>query len=249
MKINNGYYIKARCIKDSKIAHATPCVREVWDWILREVNHQDTKVCKRGECIRSISDIQEGLSWFIGWRKVTYKRHSCENATKWLRKAGMIATTKAARGMLIKVLNHAKYNDLKNYECRTECRTDSRTRAGHVPNHKQEGKKERKKKPSNEGKQASEFGDPKINLILRALLKATQRTDFSESRAKQRQYGKHLLALLDRIGKEQFKRRLDNFLSDDFNFKRSSSIRVVYQGLKSEPVGEKINQKNHLVII
>ena len=118
--IKGGYYMKARKIQDSKIAHASPCIREIWDWLLKECNHTETKVCKRGECLTSYKEIIEGLSWYIGWRKMTYKKHDCENTMKWLKKATMITTRKTTRGMFISVVNYDKYQDPKNYENLTE---------------------------------------------------------------------------------------------------------------------------------
>jgi hypothetical protein len=78
MTIKGGYYLKARCIEDSDIAHAPPHVREIWDYLLRTVNYKDKKtngiIIKRGQTMRSYSDIQEALSWKVGWRKMTYSK-------------------------------------------------------------------------------------------------------------------------------------------------------------------------------
>ena len=43
-KIKGGYYIKARQIQDSEIAHSPPHFREIWDWLIKEANHKDKKV-------------------------------------------------------------------------------------------------------------------------------------------------------------------------------------------------------------
>jgi len=102
--IKGGYYIKARCIQNSEIAHAPPHVREIWDWLLKEANHTDKKVSgiiiKRGQCFRSYKDIQEGLHWMVGWRKHKYSKNQCEIAMKWLTKRQMIHTAKTTRGMI-----------------------------------------------------------------------------------------------------------------------------------------------------
>lgn len=114
--IPGGYYIKARKIQESHIAHAAPYVREIWDWLLKEANHSDTKVCKRGELVRTYDDILEGLCWYVGWRKMKYKKHDCENAMKYLKKHGMVATTKTTRGLKIHIENYDYYQNPKNYE-------------------------------------------------------------------------------------------------------------------------------------
>ena len=119
-KIKGGYYMKARCIQDSEISIMPPYIREIWDWLLKEANHSDKKSnglsIKRGQLIRTFKDIQEGLKWMIGWRKMTYKKWQCENAMKFLRERTMITTMKTTRGMLITICNYSLYQDPKNYE-------------------------------------------------------------------------------------------------------------------------------------
>ena len=114
--IEGGYYIKARCIQNSNISFAPPHIREIWDWLIKEVNHKDNKICLRGQCIRTYKDIINGLSWMVGWRKMGYTKSQCENAMKYLKKHTMIATKKTTRGMVITVLNYDKYQDIKNYK-------------------------------------------------------------------------------------------------------------------------------------
>lgn len=149
--IKGGYYIKARCIQDSEIAQAPPHVREIWDWLLREANHKDSKVAgtivKRGQLIRSYKDIQDGLAWKVGWRKTTYSKWDCEKAMKVLVKATMITTTKTTRGMLITVLNYAKYQEPKNYESHNEShrKATNEPQTRHTINKNE--KNERKKNP------------------------------------------------------------------------------------------------------
>lgn len=124
LPIPGGYYLKARKIQDSEIAHAPPHIREIWDWLLKEANHADAKigdkVIKRGQCVRSYKDIQEGLSWHIGWRKKTYSKDDCETAMKWLTKHTMVTTQKTTRGMLVTVINYDLYQNPHNYENHTE---------------------------------------------------------------------------------------------------------------------------------
>lgn len=119
-KIRGGYYLKARCIQNSDIAHSPPYVREIWDWLLKEANHSDTRICIRGQMIRTFKDIQEGLSWFAGWRKHTYSKDQCEKAMAWLRKATMIATQKTTRGMSITIVNYDKFQTPDNYDSNYE---------------------------------------------------------------------------------------------------------------------------------
>jgi len=118
-QIEGGYYIKARKIQESEIAYVSPHIREIWDWLLKEANHKDCKYAgieiKRGQCIRSYKDIQEGLSWKIGYRKMKYSKNHCETAMRWLTKHTMVHTMKLTHGMLVTILNYNKYQDPKNY--------------------------------------------------------------------------------------------------------------------------------------
>jgi hypothetical protein len=118
--ISGGYYLKARQIQNSKIAHAPPHVREIWDWLIKEANHKDVKhhgmKISRGQCVRSYRDIMEGLHWMVGWRKMKYSKHDCETAMKWLKKEDMLTTRKTTRGMILTVVNYDTYQRPENYE-------------------------------------------------------------------------------------------------------------------------------------
>lgn len=125
--IKGGYYIKARKIQESKIAHFPPHVREIWDWLLKECNHKPKmssgRMIERGQCVRTYKDIQNGLHWMVGWRKQTYSKWDCEKAMKVLREATMITTEKTTRGMIITVMNYDYYQNPKNYESHEETDT------------------------------------------------------------------------------------------------------------------------------
>lgn len=120
MKINGGYYIKARKIQESKIHRFPPYVREIWDWLLMNANHSDNKynghTIKRGQLFRTYKDIREGLAWYVGYRKEMYNENHTKKGMKSLREADMIATTKELGGVMITILNYDKYQNPKNYE-------------------------------------------------------------------------------------------------------------------------------------
>lgn len=119
-RIPNGYYIKARRIEQSEIAHAAPCIREIFDYLIRHANRSEKMasgtLIRRGQCMRSYHDIQEGLHWMVGYRKETYSKTQCENALKWLTNKLMITTAKTTRGLIITVCNYDTYQSPKNYE-------------------------------------------------------------------------------------------------------------------------------------
>jgi len=119
-RIPNGYILKARCIEDSAIAHAPPHVRDIWDYLLRKAFWKDGKYLKRGELSTSYREIQEDLHWKIGWRKEQFTDSQCENAMKYLKKAGMIATRRTTHGFIISVCNYCRFQDPENYESHSE---------------------------------------------------------------------------------------------------------------------------------
>lgn len=130
--IKGGYYIKARKIQESEIAHASPSVREIWDWLLQQANHKTNNVCERGQCVRTYKDIMEGLAWYAGWRKESYSKSDCENAMKFLRSRSMITTRKTTRGLVITIVNYGIYQNPKNYESHTEYSTEYQTPPQHT---------------------------------------------------------------------------------------------------------------------
>ncbi len=119
-KIKGGYYIKARSIKKSVIAHSPPYVREIWDYLLREANHADQKysgfILKRGQLFRSYREIRDDLHWHVGYRKERYNENHMKMGMRYLMKQLMITVAKQPRGNVITVLNYDYFQNPKNYE-------------------------------------------------------------------------------------------------------------------------------------
>ena len=130
-KITGGYYIKARKIQQSEIAHCSPAVREIWDWLLMNANHKPSKDgrIKRGQLLRSYEDIREGLKWYVGYRTMRYSEDVTKKAMKALRRHLMISTMKAPGGVLITICNYDNYQDQKNYESTYEGTNEGTTKA------------------------------------------------------------------------------------------------------------------------
>ncbi|MBU0959516.1 MAG: hypothetical protein KKB31_06225, partial [Nanoarchaeota archaeon] len=106
------------------IQNKPPCFRETWIWLLGQANHSkgksNNRIIERGQLIRTISDIQEGLSWYIGYRKMKYSRDQVAKALRYLCEASMIDTTKTTRGMIITICNYDYYQRSENYEAYNE---------------------------------------------------------------------------------------------------------------------------------
>lgn len=119
-KIKGGYYLKARQIDDSAIAHAAPHVREAWDWLIKYAQHTPYKtagkIIERGQVLTNYDEIAEDLHWMVGFVKHRYKKHHIDYAMRWLRDEKMITTQKTTRGLVVTICNYAVYQDPKSYE-------------------------------------------------------------------------------------------------------------------------------------
>ncbi|MFP4086402.1 MAG: hypothetical protein ACLFUL_06370 [Desulfobacteraceae bacterium] len=178
-KIPGGYYIKARQIKDSDIAHAPPHVREIWDYLLREANHQGKKkhgfTLERGQLLTTYEDIQEALHWKVGWRKQKYTKWQCENTMKFLRKprrnGSMITTKKTTRGLIITILNYDYYQNPKNYESHKENHNESHNESHSLPQTPDTiDKNEKNGRSNNTPPNPPQEGDPPNNSYPKSFL-------------------------------------------------------------------------------
>ncbi len=138
MKIIGGYYIKARKIQESKITHCPPYIREIWDWLIKEANHERKKyrgfVIERGQLFRTYKEIREGLHWMVGYRKMMYNENQTKKAMKFLRESLMITTAKELGGVLITICKYDYYQDHNNYK-KTNEGTNEGTNAEPMENH------------------------------------------------------------------------------------------------------------------
>jgi len=153
-KIPGGYYLKARIITKKPISKAPPHIREIWDYCLREANHKDQTygqyTVKRGQLFRTYKDILDGLSWFVGWRKMTYNENHMKTAMVYLRKHLMITTKKQLGGVLITVINYDTYQTAKNYEATSETTTKEPTKPPkNQPSPPDNNKNDKKKEKNN----------------------------------------------------------------------------------------------------
>jgi hypothetical protein len=150
LAIRGGYYIKARRIQESAIADAPPHVREIWDWLIMKANHaprrSSGRMIERGQVKTSYSEIMEGLSWKVGYRKMRYSKANCETAMKVLTRTAMVTTAKTTRGLIITLCNYDHYQDPKNYENRTETDNENITRTTVSRHGKQEEEELEEKK-------------------------------------------------------------------------------------------------------
>ena len=127
-KIHGGYVLQPRIFDKSEASKMSPVTRELWFYLLRNVNHSDNGKFKRGQGFFQFSDIQEDLHWYVGYRKMMYSKPQLTKALRRLCEGNMTATAKATRGIIITVLNYSIYQDPKNYEGNDEGSTKKQRR-------------------------------------------------------------------------------------------------------------------------
>lgn len=134
--IPKGYILQPRIYDDSEASKFSPVTRELWHYLLRNVNHKDVGKYKRGQGFFSFADIQEALSWYVGYRKMKYSKPQLTKALRRLNEGNMTETMKATRGIIITVCNYSYYQDPGNYEGNDEGSTKDqrRKREGHTKN-------------------------------------------------------------------------------------------------------------------
>jgi uncharacterized protein (DUF2344 family) len=77
------------------------------------------------------------------------------------------------------------------------------------------------------------FGNPQISQTLEFLKKSVGLDEFKESSRMQRNFGKHFVNLLKKIGRDEFLRRMNEILEDDFRAKNCNSLKYFYGEMKS----------------
>lgn len=133
--IPDGYILLSRKLLESKIMKKPPLYFKVWIWLLMKASHKDYGNLKRGQLITSIPEIQEAMSYYVGYRKVKPSKDQIWNVLEWLRSpcedpheditkattnTPMITTTKTTRGLIITIEKYDFYQDPKNYESNKE---------------------------------------------------------------------------------------------------------------------------------
>lgn len=141
--IKGGYILQPRKIDDSPVIHESPVTRELWFYLLRNVNYTDGGQFIRGQGFFRLSEIAEDLHWWVGYRKMKYSKSAITKALRRLCEGNMTETTKATRGIVITILNYDIYQDPTKYEGNYEGPTKDlrRIAKGHtIPKERKERK-------------------------------------------------------------------------------------------------------------
>lgn len=76
------------------------------------------------------------------------------------------------------------------------------------------------------------FGNEEINKMLNTIKDLLHLTDFKETKAMQRNFGKHLVGLKNKIGKDEFGSRFMQLAHDEFHMKNMGSLKYIYNQIK-----------------
>jgi len=116
-KINGGATLWARQTLDSDIFFDKPDKWfKIWFYLINEVNHKDNKQFNRGSCFMK-------YEWIM--KKTKANKNEIDHCIRWLKSATMIATQKATRGFIVKVINYNGYQTLENYK--SDTKSDSKS--------------------------------------------------------------------------------------------------------------------------
>lgn len=119
-KVKGGYILQPRIFDSSEASKMPPVTRELWFYLLRNVNYSDNGDIKRGQGFFNLSDIQDHLSWHVGYRKMKYSKPQLTKSLRRLREESMIETTKEIRGVVVTICNFNYFQDPENYERNNE---------------------------------------------------------------------------------------------------------------------------------
>ena len=229
--MSQGWIKLHRQILDTPI---TTKPKWAWLWIvlLLLANHEDkefifngeNRICKRGQLLTG----RKALSKITNIRAGTV-----EDILKYLENQHQIQQQKTNKFRLITILKYNQYQE-NQQENQQQANNKATTKQQQADTNKNE--KNEKNSSNEEGAQApKEYGNPEVNKILEGLKAITKRTDFKESARVQRQFGQHFVSLLAKLGKEEFRRRLESICRDTFKAKNIGSLKYLYGEMKSVP--------------
>lgn len=124
-KINGGATLWARQTIDSDVFYNKPDKWfKIWFYLINKVNYKDTKQFDRGSGFMK-------YDWITNATGAT--KDQVKHCLEYFKKATMIATRKATRGMVVKVINYNAFQNLDNYISHEESHTGRNTKATQKP--------------------------------------------------------------------------------------------------------------------
>lgn len=117
--IPGGYILVARKLFESEMMGKPPLYFKLWGWMLARAMWKDGDKLKRGQLVTSIAEMQQAMSYRIGWRREVPTKDEIRSAYEAFVRAEMISTRKTTRGMVVTVLNYKLYQNPESYEAHT----------------------------------------------------------------------------------------------------------------------------------
>lgn len=77
------------------------------------------------------------------------------------------------------------------------------------------------------------FGDTKINNVLEFFKTNLEIEGFKETVRRQRQIGRHMVSLKEKLGADEFIKRFEYLRNDDFHYQNCGSLDYLYKNIKS----------------
>ena len=161
MKLPNtsGYILLSRKIINSQIIDKPPEYLKVWIYLLAKANFTESNNLKRGQGFVTFSELQELLSYNVGYRKEKPSRNKIWTIVEWLRNTHeadneadtnlpMIETTKVTHGLIYNIVKYDVYQSPDLYERDGESNNEKTTkqqRSRQQPNNKYKNDKKDKK--------------------------------------------------------------------------------------------------------
>jgi len=213
---------------------------KIWFFIVSRVNHTDNKHFKRGECFTTYTEIAS----FTGANK-----HIIENCIKWLKSTTTITTQKATRGMIVYVVNYARFQNA----IKKKATVEATPKATQKPHRSHTINKNDKNLKNNTNVLDKSFGREDINKItkhLKEALKGSLDGTITENR-------KYAKLLIDRLKKDypdfntvkQIIFLIDKGLEDNFHAKNLTSFKYLYYNCQKIINSIKQNNKPTITVI
>jgi uncharacterized phage protein (TIGR02220 family) len=138
-RIPGGYMLVAKKIFNSELMRKPPLYSKLFLWMLSQASFKTTRNLERGEFVTSISEMQEAMTYYVGYRKEMPTIKQIRSIYKWFAnkstgdatKGTMIVTTKVTGGLRISISNYDYYQSPANYEGHNEGH-DERATGGHT---------------------------------------------------------------------------------------------------------------------
>lgn len=210
-------------------------------YLLFTVNFEDKKwrgiTVKKGQLITSYDHLSKGVGLSVQQTRTSLDK---------LKSTGEVTHKTNNKYGLLTVINYKQYQ-MNNTPINKQITNEQQTNNKQITTTKErEEGKERKEVVSKDTAKA-EYGSSEVNDVLKGLKTITGREDFKESQKYQRFYGKHFVGLLKKIGKEEFRRRLDIILGDDFKEKNCNSLKYLYGEVKSSSLFSRPKKDDFIV--